>query len=52
MIEDDFGKNGLRYIGKTYIIKLMLMTGRPLFNHLNKRGVHILMWVANTEEDV
>ena len=31
---------------------LMLLTGNPLFRHLQKRGIHITIWNVNDSETV
>ena len=32
--------------------RLLQVFGKPMFEHLKKRGAYITMWVANTPEDV
>eukprot|EP00347_Sterkiella_histriomuscorum_P000608 403375190 len=50
--EKEHGKDSLTYKINTWVLWFMIKTSRPLFNHLHKRGVHIMFWVANEESDV
>ena len=48
----DHGKESFTYKVNMWVVWLMLATSKPLFRHLHKRGVHIMFWVINEEEDL
>ena len=51
-LDKEHKKESLTYKLNEWILWLMLSTSKPLFTHLGKRGIHVMFWVANEEEDV
>ncbi|CDW89522.1 glycerophosphoryl diester phosphodiesterase family protein [Stylonychia lemnae] len=52
MEQKQYGADSLQYKIQDWVIWIMYQTGGPLFRHLQKRGIHTMVWVANYESDL